>query len=148
MLAIVLRTYLENARDDIRTGAEAALAIPIPLSPERHKTRGYNQVERVVRHAVRELSWIQIAPQLLVRVRHTAPQTSLGRTERLGNVAGAFAAPHELDARRTYIVIDDVTTTGATLMAARNALHEAGASTIIGIALAYQSLAIACPDHR
>jgi predicted amidophosphoribosyltransferase len=50
---------------------------------------------------------------------------------------GAFGATHSADPALTYILIDDVITTGATLQAAVDALTSAGASHIIPLALAH-----------
>ena len=73
---------------------------------------------------------------LLTRTRDTPPQSTLDRSARQRNVAGAFAA--DAAARgATVWLIDDVLTTGATLQAAISALQEAGASHIIPLALAH-----------
>ena len=73
----------------------------------------------------------------LVRTRETISQVSLAREKREENMRGAFRAAHSIDPSHTYIVIDDVITTGATLQAAVDALKEAGAVHIIPLALAH-----------
>lgn len=110
---------------------------PIPLSSKRYRERGYNQVALIV-----EGGHLPSHPHLLTRARHTVPQTSLGRKERLTNLTDAFKVDVKLLARiplSTHIlIIDDVTTTGATLESALAALRAASPShTFIGIALAH-----------
>ncbi len=131
-LASALAEYLRDADDGFRK----PIIIPVPLGKERRKERGFNQVEEVARRAVRELS-IAIDTELLVRTRETTSQVSLPREKREENMRGAFRATRRADPARTYIVIDDVITTGATLQAAVDALKGAGALHIIPLALAH-----------
>lgn len=111
-----------------------SVIVPIPLSKERKKARGFNQIEEIVRRA--ELG-IPIESRLLVRLRDTASQVSLPRAKRAENMRGAFGAAYPASADTTYIVIDDVITTGATLQAAIDALSAAGAVRILPLALAH-----------
>ncbi len=117
--------------------------VPIPLGKKRRKERGYNQTEEIAKQALVHMNSIQcvLSSELLARVRETEAQTSLGREERLQNMTDAFAvrSPSEILARpnAVYVVVDDVTTTGATLLAAYRALEAAGAKQILAIALAY-----------
>lgn len=128
-----------------RTDGVTAL-IPIPLAPKRLRQRGYNQSELLAR-ALASKWRIPVLPDLLSRTRETPTQTALTPGTRLANVAGAFTAMN-LGARltpgrrpgvsntTTYILVDDVFTTGATLAEAARALEQAGATTIHGITFA------------
>ena len=122
---------------------EQACLVPIPLGPRRLATRGYNQSERLAQSLARH--WRRPVVALLRRVRDTATQTALTPASRLANVAGAFAVRNagrgtrnEADEvssafplpRSTFILVDDVFTTGATLAAAAQALQDAGAGTV------------------
>jgi len=115
----------------------SATLVPVPLSKKRLRERGYNQVQLVAEYACASLSNLTLAPELLSRTRHTLPQSTLGGMERRENIAGAFASTGSVDPEHTYIVLDDVITTGATLAAAVSALREAGAQQIIQIGLAH-----------
>jgi predicted amidophosphoribosyltransferase len=71
----------------------------------------------------------------LVRVRHTAPQVGLGPDERRHNVSGAFAAGPAV-AGHHVLLIDDVLTTGATMVAAAEAVLAGGAASVSAYCLA------------
>ena len=108
---------------------------PAPLHPKRLRERGYNQAELLARETARALN----APLLrgaIMRVRDTPPQVSMANlAERSANMRGAFAPAHPVEGG-TVIVVDDVATSGATLTAAAQALREAGASRVYGLAFA------------
>lgn len=117
------------------------LIIPIPLHASRIRERGFNQIELVLNALPQEFrdgTLATLLPQALTRVRETRPQTRLPRAERLSNVAGAFAAPDTALVHKTRIfLIDDVTTTGATLVNAATPLRRAGADvTLLALARA------------
>ena len=76
------------------------------------------------------------APRALVRTRATKQQTKLSRAERLQNMTGAFSVPDVEAVQGTHIfLIDDVTTTGATLAEAAKPILKAGAK-VSALALA------------
>jgi ComF family protein len=108
--------------------------IPVPLHPKRYKERGYNQAALL---ASGFSKWVKIPlrERWLARSRETASQVTLSAEERRKNTADAFIAPPDVAGKR-LLVIDDVTTTGATLTACAHALRKAGAATICGLALA------------
>ncbi|MBU6388691.1 ComF family protein [Patescibacteria group bacterium] len=130
-LGFALADYIRDA-DDIRN----PIIVPVPLGRGRRRERGFNQIEEIVRRAGEELS-IPVDAACLVRTRETVSQVSLPRHAREENMRGAFRAAHPVSPAHTYIVIDDVITTGATLQAAVNALKGAGALHIIPLALAH-----------
>jgi len=133
LMAHVLSEYFSSHYDDVPT------LIPIPLSPKRAKERGYNQVEEVLKK-VCEDPLMQYDASFLARVRETTPQTQLGRSERLTNLAGAFAVPEEKREHvrgKHFILVDDVATTGTTLTEARRALMHAGAKSVETVAFAH-----------
>jgi ComF family protein len=88
------------------------LVLPVPLHPARLRQRGFNQAYLLVR------SWGDVvARDILQRTRRTSPQTGLGRKDRLKNVKGAFAVKDPaLVKNRHVLLVDDVYTTGATVM--------------------------------
>ncbi|MGH8804128.1 MAG: ComF family protein, partial [Polaromonas sp.] len=77
--------------------------------------------------------------RLLLRVKHTRPQSQLKREARLANVKGAFQVDPlrvaEIKGRRV-VLVDDVMTSGASLFTAAQALREAGAAHVTAVVLA------------
>ena len=131
LLGTVLATYLKGL------SLENSVLVPIPLSTKRERERGYNQVERILAEAQMKLPPLHTDGGLLVRTRDTQPQTTLDAVTRPQNVTGAFLATRAPDPAYTYIVVDDVMTTGATLKEAAGALRDAGAGDVKTLALAH-----------
>ena len=112
------------------------LLVPVPLARERRASRGYNQAELLARAIVRVGTVrARVDTTLLSKVRHTTPQARIAkRSVRLNNLAGAFrAVPNASQEACLVVLVDDVTTTGATLEAARAALLAAGYRHIVAI---------------
>jgi ComF family protein len=107
--------------------------IPVPLGARRARQRGYNQSERIAA-ALGRLIGAPVRGDLLRRVRETATQTALTPEARQANLAGAFASTGARGLRA--VLVDDVFTTGATLVSAAAALAEAGAESVDGVTFA------------
>jgi ComF family protein len=118
--------------------APGALLVPVPLHWSRLATRGFNQAA-LLADAVRDISAVPVDKHALHRVRRTAPQQGLDRTQRQSNVRKAFVVPESAAARlagRAVILVDDVITTGATAAACAKALLAAGAASVDVLTLA------------
>jgi len=104
----------------------AACVVPVPLHPSRRRQRGFNQAGDLARHL-----GVPVCTALR-RVRATPTQTGLPAARRHRNVRDAFAATRSGHALTGAIVvlIDDVSTTGATLEACARALKQAGVTEV------------------
>lgn len=111
------------------------LVMPVPLSMKRLRQRGYNQASLLARPVALALK-IPYSTSALLRQRDTASQVGLSAHERLENVRGAFSANTPRVGEKRILIIDDVTTTGATIQACALALLEAGAHSVHGLTLA------------
>lgn len=122
-LAVQLAALMRRRGRSVLAGADCA--VPVPLHWTRRWRRGFNQATDLAQglgppvvHALR-------------RIRHTPSQTDLPATERHANVRRAFTAVRRAPvAGLTVVLVDDVSTTGATLEACARALLEAGAREV------------------
>jgi len=111
--------------------------VPVPLHPHRQRARGYNQSFLLAREVSRRLN-LPLAAHVLVRRSDTPPQAKATEAEaRRRNVAGAFDCRAGAVAGRRVLLVDDVTTTGATLDACAHALlAKGGASSVWALTFA------------
>ncbi len=124
----------------VEPALEAAdVVLPVPLSTERLRTRGFNQSALLAQR----LSASKTQLHTLLRLHATEAQSALPRAQRLRNLRGAFALEPlhaaALQGQRV-VLIDDVMTTGATLEAAAQPLRQAGVTHITAIVLARTGL--------
>jgi ComF family protein len=117
------------------------LLVPLPLHRTRLRERGFNQIGIVLDRLPVELrdgTRATLAPHILIRTKATRQQVHLPRSERIHNMRGAFAVSDTADIGDVHIfLIDDVTTTGATLASAAKTLRQTGATvTLIALARA------------
>jgi ComF family protein len=109
---------------------KADLVVPVPMHWRRRLARSCDHA-RVLASAVAEELGLPLGDEL-IRIRHTAPQVHLSRTRRIENVHRAFALRRSARLEGANILlVDDVTTTGATADEAARALLRAGASKVL-----------------
>lgn len=123
------------------SGGENIMLVPIPLHKKRLRERGYNQSELLMREILKldSAGIFSYEPNLLIRSRETKPQAkSEKRNARIKNLRGAFSATDTKRAHgRIAILIDDVTTTGATLVEAKRALATIHPRKVLAFAVAH-----------
>ena len=142
LCALILADYLREEIASVRLfSTHPILIIPLPLHAARRRERGFNQIQLVLERLPQELrdgTLSTVVTDVLLRTRDTPHQTQLPRRERIANMKHAFAVARPDLVRDTYIfLIDDVTTTGATLVhAARPLLKYTGTITCIALARA------------
>jgi ComF family protein len=129
-LAPMMGRWLSHAGRELL--AEADALVPVPLHWRRLWARRFNQ-SAMLAAAISAESGVPIATGLLRRVKPTAQQVGLSRTERAANVQGAFRVPPEARggvAGRRLVLVDDVLTSGATVDGCARALMRAGAANV------------------
>ena len=134
LLAHALQTWL------ITLPESDHLLIPVPLSKQRLRSRGFNQARTIAQEALKNIPSITLTSTILIRTKHTPPQTSLQREQRLSNTLGAFAVNANQQHKITgqdIILFDDVLTTGATLHAAKATLLPHSPASITCVTLAH-----------
>lgn len=98
--------------------------VPVPLHRRKQRMRGYNQ-SRILAEGISSVTHIPLWDNLLVRSHFTETQTRKGRYERWINVADMFACTSPEALRGKHILlVDDVMTTGATLVACADAMAQ------------------------
>jgi ComF family protein len=129
-LAAPLGVLMRERGDEVISLAEAA--VPVPLHATRRLERGFNQAADLANH----LGLPLVAA--LRRSRRTADQVGLPAGRRHANVRRAFKATDAAAvlANRTVLLVDDVTTTGATLNACAHALKSAGIAEVLALTAA------------
>lgn len=126
-------SIMENFQD--------AILIPIPLSAQRYRERGYNQAELICKELVKIDNSVSFTLEnnILIKTKETEHQAHIkDRRDRLKNLINSFAVKNsELIKKRNIILIDDITTTGATLTEARKTLRQSGARRVIAFTVAH-----------
>lgn len=141
------------------------ILVPIPLHPEKLKSRGYNQAailasglaKRVMLEDSSSASWriaqndrvkrgfagnewqqLQVV-NLLYRAKKTQSQFKLSREERQKNIEDAFGIKTDvvLTPDMTILLVDDIVTTGSTLSEAAKILKQNGVKEVWGVTLAH-----------
>ena len=122
-----------RGKPDTQITGEGPVLCPVPLHWIRKFSRGFNQSE-ILAHAVGQRGWE--VRNLLRRVRWTGSQVGRHRRERLIGVKDAFAIRSEKEIPSHVILVDDLSTTGATLNECAKVLKNAGVKNVEGLVLA------------
>jgi len=129
-LARPLAVLMRERAADVLDGA--ACVIPVPLHPSKRRRRGFNQAADLARHLGLPVV------HALARVRATVSQTDLPASQRHRNVKDAFALTRHavLVTGAAVVLVDDVSTTGATLEACARVLKSAGVLEVRALTVA------------
>jgi ComF family protein len=130
-----LGTLLRRALGDERIATRTFDAvIPVPLHPQRERERGFNQADLLAGLLARSLR----VPKrdLLRRIRPTPRQAGFDRSHRMENIRGAFVLRRSVPPASALLLVDDVSTTGATLDACAAILKSGGAGVVAALVVA------------
>jgi ComF family protein len=129
-LAGFMARYLE------KEPIEADVLVPVPLHPRRFHDRAFNQSALLAGELGKRLG-LPVDEACLIRARFNLPQArTKSLEERRANVAGVFACRGDSARGKRVLLIDDVSTSGATLNACAVALKSGGAKSVSGLTLA------------
>ena len=120
-----------------RAGIGGHVLVPVPVHAARKRQRGFDQAE-LLAHGVGQLLGLPVA-SAVQRAARTTAQHQLGRRARAANVGHAFAAVAEFEPRirgAWVVLVDDLTTTGATFAGCARVLYDSGATAVSALALA------------
>jgi len=112
--------------------------VPVPLHPRRKNWRGFNQAELIVESLSKKYK--QPSGELLKRIVETKTQVGLSKKERKANIKGAFSLNESSGESKirggSFILVDDVYTSGATMQEAAKVFKRYGAKSVWGMAIA------------
>lgn len=120
--------YLTNAFSAV----DFDMVVSVPTDAQRRKQRGFDIPEAIFKNALAGRGTWQ--PNVLARVKPTAPQYGLTPGERRTNVSGCFKAARSA-CGKNILLVDDILTTGATLEEAAKTLKHAGAKSVYALTL-------------
>lgn len=112
----------------------APVLCPVPLHWSRLNERGFNQAEQLAVRIAKAKNWRM--EELLFRVRRTGHQAHRTRPERLTALLNAFSVKPDIHVPSWVILIDDLSTTGATLDECAKMLKAGGAQRVSGLVAA------------
>lgn len=127
-LSTLLGTALETFFWD-----DSVTLVPIPSSFQKIQERGFDSMTRVCREVVKENSRFQLDSSILYLRREVADQVGLSKPLRIANLEGAFGVRKNING--TFVLVDDVISTGATLNSAARSLKLAGAQRLFAVTL-------------
>lgn len=120
------------------SSCNASWLLPIPLHPRREIERGYNQ-SALIAEGLEKSAGLPVTTGPLIRTHYRKPQAKLNERDREKNIAGAFALGDSSlsDTATSFILVDDVVTTGATAREAARTLSQGGFRVAAVVALAH-----------
>lgn len=129
-LTKLMISYVEGLEINLKN----FVVVPVPLSKNRERMRGFNQAALLAEPLAEHFN-LPILKNNLVRILHTKPQSEERTLQsRKKNVAGCFAVHEpEVFKAKNVLLIDDVSTSGATLTEASQVLKQAGAKKIFAL---------------
>ena len=125
-----LSNYILKNKKFIENIKTYDIIMPIPISKERKKDRGYNQSLLIARDISKKCV-VKIENNTLYKIKNIVPQSTLNKEERLNNIKGAYGIKNIKNIQNKKILIfDDIYTTGSTVNECSKVLMQNGAKRI------------------
>lgn len=118
---------------------KADLVIPVPMYKKDLGERGYNQ-SRIAAGKIARVIESPCKDRALTKIKRTKRQADLSKSARGSNLSGAFSADVHIVKDKVILLVDDIITTGSTLIECRNTLLEAGAKSVEAAVIAHTPL--------
>ncbi len=133
LIESLLKNYMANEKIEEEN---IDIIIPVPMHPRRRMIRGFNQTE-LISYRTATLLDLPIESRILLKIKNTTPQMKLSRKKRIANLDGSFAVVNHLAITdKRILLIDDITTTGATLAECAKELIKGGAKDVFALSIA------------
>jgi len=132
---LLLQETFENQIDELYQKFNYSTIIPVPMYIDAKRKRGFNQSEYIASRLAKSMS-LPYQPSAIKKIRSNKVQHHLSKAERAQNVKNVYKVelPHTV-ADKTVLLVDDITTTGATLQECAAVLKAAGAAKVYGAAV-------------
>lgn len=139
-IASELAYYIDSYLKDIYALPKSAILTPVPLHKSRKNWRGFNQTYVVGKILAKKRDW-ELIDDIVIRRIKTKPQTELKGKERVENVRGVFSINPNIKLtnkliNRSFIIFDDVWTTGTTLKEVCKVLKRNGVKNVWALTIA------------
>ncbi len=131
----VVSRLIDQFGEKLQSQAATCL-VPIPLHQQRRNRRGYNQAE-LIADALAPYLHVPVRTELIMRTKKRKPQARLDFKHRADNIKGVFSVIDDASERERVILVDDVATTGATVLEARRVLQAGGHHVVAAVTLAH-----------
>ncbi len=136
LASLIISHFLISENKAIFQPVENSFLVPIPLSKQKEKKRGFNQTA-LLANEVSKFFKVPCQVDNLIKIKKTQPQVELKREERMKNIQGAFSVKNpQLVKEKRIFLVDDVFTTGSTMEQTAITLKKAGAQEVWGIVVA------------
>ena len=113
------------------------IIIPVSISKQRFKERGYNQTLLIAKELASDIEKLELKNDVLFKIKNTAPQSTLNKVERKNNLKDTYVVINDTAIKnKKILILDDVYTTGSTAGECSKILKKAGAEQIGVITIA------------
>lgn len=140
LVSLIITHFVKTKNTIIFENGENSVFVPIPLTKNKKRKRGFNQAE-LIAEILAGYFQTALLTNALFKIKETSSQVGLSFQQRTENIRDVFMVknPAQIAGKKIFLV-DDVFTTGATMEEAARVLKQAGAKSVWGITVAREPL--------